>query len=357
MSKGIAIVGAGLLGRLLAWRLSEQDVPVTLFEKDTLQNSRPAAHTAAAMISPFSEVVVSNKTVFALGQHSLKLWPQWIEELNASCRLTNAVTYANPGTLALAHPQDQSELLQFKQDLQGILGSQDESQWLENSDIKKRETDLHHFQSALYLPNEAYLDNRQLLSALVKNITANGGNIVENCPIEDCSKPIDNFQPDKYDLIIDCRGLGAKPTVANLRGVRGEVIWIHCPEVNFQHAIRLMHPRYRLYLVSKPNNHYILGATEIESEDLSPISVQSSLELNSALYSIHPAFAEARIIETDVNLRPAFNDNNPKVTINNNVIEVNGLYRHGFLLAPTMVNDIVAWINNDKPSEFWSFYS
>jgi glycine oxidase len=51
---------------------------------------------------------------------------------------------------------------------------------------------------------------------------------------------------------------------------------------------------------------------------------------------VHPAFAEARIVEFGSGLRPAFPDNLPRITAGKNKIAVNGLYRHGFLLAPAL---------------------
>ena len=105
-----------------------------------------------------------------------------------------------------------------------------------------------------------------------------------------------------------------------------------------------MHPRYQLYVVPKPNNRFIIGATQIESEDRSPVTLQSSLELGSALYTLSPAFAEARIIEMDTNLRPAFMDNLPKVFCQPGLIVANGLFRHGYLLAPAVVEQVLAQV-------------
>jgi glycine oxidase len=68
------------------------------------------------------------------------------------------------------------------------------------------------------------------------------------------------------------------------------------------------------------------------------ITVYSALELLSALYSIHPAFAEAEIIESCVNCRPAYPDNLPRVVVSDGHIRINGLYRHGFLLGPRISN-------------------
>ncbi|MDO6805564.1 FAD-dependent oxidoreductase, partial [Wenyingzhuangia sp. 1_MG-2023] len=98
-------------------------------------------------------------------------------------------------------------------------------------------------------------------------------------------------------LWIDCCGVGAQRWRSQVRGVRGEVIWIEAPDVEIQRPVRLLHPKYHLYLVPKEQGRYILGATEIESSDRSPVSVRSALEMLSALYALSPALAEARILE------------------------------------------------------------
>ena len=60
---------------------------------------------------------------------------------------------------------------------------------------------------------------------------------------------------------------------------------------------------------------------------------------------MHPAFGEARIVELGAALRPAYPDNLPRVTVTDNAhIVVNGLYRHGFLLAPALAEATVAHV-------------
>jgi glycine oxidase len=94
---------------------------------------------------------------------------------------------------------------------------------------------------------------------------------------------------------------------------------------------------YMLYVVPRANHRFIIGATELESEDKSPVTVRSALELLSALYSLHSGFAEANIVKWSVNLRPALHDNLPFVGWKEGVLTINGLYRHGYLLAPACV--------------------
>lgn len=188
------------------------------------------------------------------------------------------------------------------------------------------------------MADEGQLDTIALLTALQKQLLKSGVSWLEHTEVQ-------SIEPDKVttknssyecDWVFDCRGLGAKKNIP-LRAVRGELLWLHAPDVTIKNLTRLMHPRYRIYLVPRPNNIYLIGATEIESEDQSPVSVRSTLELLSAAYSLHKSFGEARIIKQVVNCRPALPDNLPMVELSNRIGTINGLYRHGILLAPAVV--------------------
>ncbi len=80
----------------------------------------------------------------------------------------------------------------------------------------------------------------------------------------------------------------------------------------------------------------MVGATMIENEERARVTARSVVELVNSAFAIHPSFAEAEIVETGSDLRPAFPDNLPRLTQRGRTIYVNGLYRHGFLLAPAL---------------------
>lgn len=100
--------------------------------------------------------------------------------------------------------------------------------------------------------------------------------------------------------------------------------------------VRLLHPRIPLYIVPREPGRFMVGATMIETEDAGAISARSMMEFLNAAYAVHPAFAEAEIIETGTGVRPAYPDNLPKITQDGRTIFINGAYRHGFLLSPAM---------------------
>jgi len=135
--------------------------------------------------------------------------------------------------------------------------------------------------------------------------------------------------------------------------VRGEVLWVHAPEVNLTRPVRLMHPRYQLYIAPKRDQVYVIGATQIESESMAPITVRSSLELQSALYSVHTGFAEATVLDAFANCRPGFMDNLPRIDCSKRtngapgLLRVNGLFRNGYLLSPFMLDMSLQCIAGD----------
>ncbi len=341
----IAIAGAGLIGRLLAWRLLRAGHRVTLCDRDNRDARQSAARVAAAMIAPYSEVVAGEREVFEWGLESLARWPQLLAELKEDSG--RDVYFQRRGSVVVAHAPDRSNLQHFQQLLNHYvpqhLGAVHR---LDRERLRELEPDLaEHFDSGLYLEDEGTLDNRELLAALEVAIEKLGGDwrapVAVNS-VESGALVLQGGERIACDLAIDARGFGAKVQMQELRGVRGEVLWVHAPEVNFTRPVRLMHPRYQLYIAPKRDHVFVIGATQIESESLAPITVRSSLELQSALYSVHTGFAEAEVLDAFANCRPAFPDNLPRIEVELGLMRVNGLYRHGYLLSPVVIDAALA---------------
>lgn len=219
-------------------------------------------------------------------------------------------------------------------------------QRLEGAQVGEREPGLGtRFSEALYLPGEARVDNRALLKAVALALKEAG---VE-CHWETF---VDDSTPVDAGIVVDCRGMGAKSDWPKLRGVRGEIVRLHAPEVELSHVLRLLHPRYPVYIVPRAEGRLIIGATSIEADDLSPVSVRGALELLTAAYSVLPALAEARILEFSTQVRPALPDNLPAIYLDRerNTLYVNGLYRHGFLLTPTIVDEVLVLLSLQEHS-------
>ncbi|WP_346839501.1 glycine oxidase ThiO [Microbulbifer sp. SAOS-129_SWC] len=340
-SPSIAIAGGGLMGRLLAWRLSRRGLNISLFEAGSLAAPTGACWTAAGMISPLSELVHSERQIYELGLHSLALWESWASQLEA--QVGCPVSFRRAGSIVVAHGRDRAELQMFERELQSKLASASAAdiQSLDRAGLLGLEPALGTFEGGIFLRDEGDIDNRRLLPALLEALRLQRVTLHEDSPVV-CEKHTITGREaaQRFDCVIDCRGLGAKDAIDGLRGVRGEVLVVETSEVQLHRPVRLLHPRYQLYAVPRSGARTVIGATEIDSDDLSPISVRSIMELSSALYSLHPAFAEARIVETRVNCRPATMDNLPRLLSEPGLVRVNGLYRHGYLLAPALLEQV-----------------
>lgn len=335
----VGIAGAGLMGRLLAWQLLRAGHRVTLFDRDCASGELSAARVAAAMLAPYSEVVHGERIIFDWGRESIELWPALLDELKADSGVE--IFFQQRGSLVVAHAPDRSSLDHFNQRLlHAVPDFCDRIKSLDQNTLRELEPELaERFTSATWLSEEGTLDNRELLTALEQAIRKLGASWHERSSVAsvEAGKICVGDEIYNCDLAIDARGFGAKHQFSDLRGVRGEVLWVHAPEVHLTRPVRLMHPRYQLYIAPKRNSVYVIGATEIESESLAPMTVRSSLELQSALYSVHTGFAEANVLHAYANCRPGFMNNLPRVEVSNGLLRVNGLYRHGYLLSPLVL--------------------
>ena len=363
----IAIIGAGLMGRLLALSLNRQGYQVTLFDKDQKNGQQSAAYAAAGLLTPLGEAMHCPANIVAMGFAALSLWPKLLSTLSGYSYFQQA------GSIVVSHQQDIGDY----QRLSRFLANQypeHQQQAINRQQLTALEPELAvRFSQALYLPTEGQIDNRLLLQALEQQLHAENvtwlseSEVIEikhktfntGCDIRwQTSPPNRNNRWQTFDLAIDCRGIGAKVStslqlstqhnaeLADLRAVRGELFHLFAPEVNISRPVRLMHPRYQLYIAPKNNGHYVVGATEIESDDSAPMTVRSAMELLSAAYSVHAGFAEANIRQHVSQLRPAFSDNQAKIIGDNALIQVNGLYRHGFLIAPIVLAQVIEHVDN-----------
>ena len=341
----VAIIGAGLLGRLLAWRLLEAGHKVSLYDKDDKSGQQSAAYAAAAMLAPITEVLDAEPEVYTHGIAGLSIWRQWVAELEAATAIN--ISFAVKGSLLLSHRHDMGDYQRCVQRIRANpVVDQTSVESINNTELKALEAELATgFDKALYLQEEGSLDNWALLKALQKRIEDLGGQWFEHTAFEQVNDAVIAEHFFDFDKVLDCRGTAAKTDEKDLRGVRGEVIRVRASEVNLTRPVRLMHPRYKLYIAPKPNNEYVIGATEIESESEHAVTVRSSLELLSALYSVHKGFAEAEILAQLARCRPAYSDNMPKIEYSESgakLIRINGLYRHGYLLSPVVVNETLS---------------
>src|SRR3990167_2195374 len=306
------ILGAGLMGRLLAVALARQGHAVSIYDNGGPLAEHSAASVAGGMIAPLAESAITEHGVVRMGRHSLTRWPELLGQLSAP------VYFQQEGTLIVWHRQDAQEAARLRQQLdktRTVVTELPAMQVLDSASMAQVEPALaQRFAQGMYLPGEGQLDNRQLLAALAQEMERLGVQTHWNSPKD----PAD-FPADHAGWLLDCRGLGARKQWPGLRGVRGEVARIHAPDVTLQRPTRLVHPRYPIYIAPKQDHVFIIGATEIESEDLSPPSVA-------------PPPARPRAGHPPAPASPPTRQTAPPQ------LEINGMSRHGYMVAPAMLD-------------------
>ena len=334
----IGIAGAGLLGRLLAWQLGRAGHRVSVFDpasgpQPSFDGKQAAAFTAAGMLSPLAELDNSSPDVAALGWRSIALWRGIVSQLQVRPQ------FSTEGSLLLAHRSDLGAAQRVLARLASALPGTPQAQVMPATQLAALEPALQGAAHAWLLPGEGQIDPVAAMLSLqaeAEGVEWNWSRTVS--AVGAGSLTFSDGATQRFALVFDVRGTGSKPELP-VRGVRGETVWLHARGHGLTRPVRLLHPRQRVYLVPRPGDVVLVGASEIESEDRSPVSLRSAVELMAAAHSVMPALAEARIQRLDVNLRPALPDNEPHIESMPGRVRINGLFRHGWLIAPALVED------------------
>jgi glycine oxidase len=312
----ITVVGAGITGLWQALTLARRGHRVRLLERSAEPFAEAASAFAGAMLAPYCEAEAAEPVVRELGLTSLAIWKETYPGVTMS------------GTLVVAGTRDRADLERFARMTEGF-------DRLDAAGVEALEPDLDgRFAAGLHYPAEGHLETHQAMRFLLDAARQAGADFATSVAWPEAGADTG------AETVIDCRGLAARGELPDLRGVRGERLIVRSREVRLQRPVRLLHPRHPLYVVPWGGGRFMIGATVIESEDTGPITVRSALELLGTAYALHPAFAEAEILDAGAGVRPAFPDNVPRIVVRGRTLHVNGLYRHGFLLAPALAQQV-----------------
>jgi glycine oxidase len=317
----IRVVGAGVAGLTAAFEIARAGAAtgarVELVEREREAGLGCSFH-AGGMIAPWCEAAETDPLVAELGREALAFWTRDIPVATAA------------GSLVVAPPRDRAELADFAARTRGFRS-------LDAAGLTTLEPALAgRFASALYFTEEAHLEPRAAMRALVDRL-----------------REMDNVElrfglaaeaGGDADWTVDCRGFAARDALADLRGVKGEMLVLRSEEIELSRPLRMLHPRHPVYVVPRGGGVFMVGATMIENEERSRVTARSIVELVNSAFAIHPAFAEAEIVETGSDVRPAFPDNLPRISRRGRTLHVNGLYRHGFLLAPALARRVARFL-------------
>lgn len=320
----VTVIGAGVAGLWAARVLLARGIRPRLLDMAGTPGPHGCSWWAGGMLAPFCEGAVAEPAVVTHGMSAAQSWG-------------DVTDVAYRGTLVVAPTRDRAELKRFASRTSGHAEIGGDAIADLEPDLSGRHT------RALFLETEAHLDPRRALADLIAALAA-GGVTVEH-------RPATGAELD--GPVVDCRGIAARPDLPALRAVRGEMLVLHAPDITLSRPVRLLHPRHPLYIVPRAGGLFMLGATQLETEDCGPVTARSVLELLSAAYALDPRFGEAAIVEMGADLRPAFPDNVPRIVQRGQTLYLNGLFRHGYLLAPALATQAAAFIADGKKGDLF----
>jgi glycine oxidase len=324
----ITVMGAGVAGLACAVELAERGADVEVVDQSERLGASGCSWYAGGMLAPWCELESAEPLIAKLGTESIAWWRE---------RLPGT---ALNGSLVVAHGRDSGELANFSRRTEHF-------EWLDGDRIGALEPDLGgRFNKALYFKDEGHLDPRAALAALVQRLEQL--RVPIRFGITVAVAPACWGAPSSARQVVDCTGLAARSVLTDLRGVKGEMLLLRLRDIALSRPVRVLHPRMPLYIVPRGDGLFMVGATMIESDQATRISARSMLELLSAAYALHPAFGEAEIVEIGTGVRPAFPDNLPRIRWYEDTLYVNGLFRHGFLLAPALARRVAGILLEER---------
>jgi glycine oxidase len=321
ISRKIAVLGAGAMGLSAAYVLARAGHGVVVYDPHGFKGHNASA-VAGGMLAPYAEVEHMDARWVRAGFAGIEFWRDF-DALDGV-----DIDFGQAGSLLIAHEQDRYILDRFCEHLERAAP--------EAGDVRVADSVepmlAGRFAQGLYIEGEAHLHPAKALAALEEQLRGMG--------VECFAEAVEPEVLD-FDYVIDCRGMAAND--ADLRGVKGELAIVRNAEFSLSRPVRLMHPRYPLYIVPRADHVFMIGATQIESTG-ERVALRSAMELLSALYSLHPSFGEAEILSIDSGVRPSYADNLPRIKVRGNVLSCNGLFRHGYLLSPVMAQVVERYV-------------
>lgn len=359
----IAIVGGGVCGLGIGWKLAETGAEVLLF--DRAQAARGATWASAGMLAPQMELRPEEEGIMLLGRESLRRWRGFAHQLEqASGR---ELDYRDEGALFVALDRDATGQLQFLYDHQRELGLP--VQWLSGDEARQREPYLsRRVIAALYSPDDHQVDPRALAAALITALTRAGGRIHEYSPVERIlveGERVTGVRVKDEDIPADAVLLaagawsgmveGLLPRVSiPIRPVKGQMIAVQQPpQAILDHCVWARDSTRVVYLVPKSNGRLLVGATVEEVGFDTQVTVGGMLELLGIAWEALPGLYDLPVMETWAGLRPSSRDNAPILgkTPIDGLYLATGHYRNGILFAPVTTEDVAHVILTEETTE------
>jgi len=351
----VAVIGAGVCGMGVAWRLAAAGCAVDVFDKG--EPGRAATWAAAGMLAARAEVEPGEEVLLRLNLLCQEMWPAFARELEVASG--QSVDYRDEGTLIVSATRDDAEALEFTYKLQRRLGL--DVEWLTGAEARKREPFLAPGVNAgVYSPGDHQVDNRKLAEALHAACLAAGARLYANSSVTAIDTTNgrargvriagrdDLHEADVVLLAAGAwsRGIDGLPPEARppVRPLKGQMLSVRMDPA----APLLSHVVWApgVYLVPRRDGRLLIGATVEEKGFDSDVTAGGLFDLLRDTWDVLPGIEELPVDETWVGHRPTSRDDAPILgpTPVEGLVVATGHHRNGILLAPVTADAVSRFI-------------
>ena len=356
----VAVIGGGVIGLSIAWRLGQLGAAVSLFEAGIC--GREASWAAAGMLAAQIETEPTEEGLLPLARDSQRLWPDFAAELEGATGLP--VGYRTEGTMMVALTRDDAEKLRFTHDLHRRMDLP--IAWLSSAEVLAREPHLNpRLSGGVFSPLDGQVDNRLVAAALVKACRAVGCSINENSRVDGIDVANgrvaglrlqgngegDALRYHAADIVVMAagawsRGIQGLPTRRRLpvRPVKGQMLALRMDASSplLRHVVWAPN----CYLVPRLDGRLIVGATTEERGFDRSQTAGGTLAVLDGAWRALPAIEELPIDEMWCGFRPGSRDDLPILgtTDIDGLILATGHHRNGILLTPITAKTIAETI-------------
>ena len=339
----VAVVGAGVCGLGIGWRLAQAGCAVEVFDRG--RAGRGATWAAAGMLAAGAEAEPGEERLLDLTRLAQGMWPDFARDLAAASGID--VDYRDEGTLVVALTRDDAEQLRFTYDYQRDQGIA--LDWLSGAEARRREPYLRPgIAGAVFSPADHQVDNRKLAAALAEAFRRAGGVLHEDTAVTAIDMDAGrargvwvNGARRAADTVVLAAGAWSRSidglpneALPPVRPVKGQCLALRMDPA----APLLRHVLWapKVYMVPRNDGRLIVGATVEEKGFDEELTAGGVYELLEAAWRPLPGLEELPIDEMWVGFRPTSRDDAPILgpTSIEGLVLATGHHRNGILLAP-----------------------
>jgi glycine oxidase len=337
----VVIIGGGVIGLSLAWRLRHSGVRVLVVDKQA--PAREATYAAGGMIAHCDPT--NPPALKELIATSACMYPAFVEELRAEA--FESPDLRREGTLAFFEADEQPACADARP--------------LSGDALKELEPAMALRGPAWFLP-ECSVDPRKLASALEKAARTLGTDFVTGSPVKEVAvlagrvtgvRTAKSYYP--ASMVVNCAGAWAaqmQPFGVPTRPVKGQMLCVIPQTASSQgppirHVVRTP----EVYIIPRSDGRMLLGATLEEAGFDKRVDSDTIQRLHQAAIGVAPVVEQMKIHDAWAGLRPGSPDSLPILgaTSLKGYYAATGHYRDGIMLAPVTARLMPQLLTGESP--------